>query len=85
MEKGIHNFILSRDSRGRRKAETVWLLGALHPLLIPNHIWMDISMDLIVAIPKERNKIVIMVLVYCLKKQSHLYALPLNFTSSPMA
>jgi hypothetical protein len=67
------------------KGETVKSLGTLQPLLIPPVIWRDISMDFIVGLPKLGNKSVIMVVVDCLSKYAHFYALQHPFTTSIVA
>jgi hypothetical protein len=66
----------------RNKGETVKTPKTLQPLLIPPNIWIDISMDFIVGLPKSRNKSVIMVIVDHLSKHAHLCALQHPFTTS---
>ena len=52
----------------------------LQPLTIIASIWIDISMDFIVGLPKARNKVVIVVVVDQLSKYAHLCALQHQFT-----
>jgi hypothetical protein len=42
-------------------------------------------MDFIIGLPKSGNKLVIMVVVYCLSKYAHFYALQHPFTASTVA
>jgi hypothetical protein len=67
------------------KGETIKILGTLQPLPIPPTIWMDISMDFIVGLPKYGNKSIIMVVVDHLSKYAHLCALQHPFTTSTVA
>jgi hypothetical protein len=67
------------------KGEIVKAPGTLRPLLIPSAIWKDISMDFTVGLPKSRNKLVIMVVVYRLSKSAHFYSLQHIFTTSNVA
>jgi hypothetical protein len=57
----------------------------LQLLPIPPTIWIDISMDLIVGLPKSGNKSIIMVVVDHLSKYAHFYAFQHLFTSSTVA
>jgi len=66
----------------RNKGETIKTPKTLQPLLISPNIWIDISMDFIVGLPKSRNKSVIMVIVDRLSKHAHLCALQHPFTTS---
>jgi hypothetical protein len=59
--------------------------GTLQPLSISSSIWMDISMDFIVGLPKSSNKSVIMVIVDRLSKYSYLFSLQHPFTTSTVA
>ena len=63
MKKDIHHFIFECDICQRNKGELINPPGILQPLPIPTSIWTDISMDLIVGLPKDGNKAVIMVVV----------------------
>lgn len=51
METNIHDFITSHDAFQRNNGE-IKLSRAFEPLLVPTHIWIDISMDFIVGLPK---------------------------------
>jgi len=65
--------------------ERIKFPSTLQSLMIPPSIWRDIFMDFIVGLPKSRNKLVIMVVVYHLSKNVDLYSLEHPFTTSTMA
>jgi hypothetical protein len=77
--------VVECDTCQCNKGETVKPPGTLQPLSLPPTIWMDISMDFIVGLPKSGNKSVIMVVVDRLSKYSHLCSLQHPFTTSTMA
>jgi hypothetical protein len=82
MKREVHTFVDECDVCQRNKGETIKSPGTLQPLLIPPDIWRYISMDFIAGLPKLGNKSVIMVVVDCLSKYAHFYALQHPFTSS---
>jgi hypothetical protein len=57
-------------------------MRTLQPLPLPPIIWMDISMEFIVGLPKSGNKSVIMVVVDHLSKYDHLCSLQHSFKTS---
>ena len=85
MKTQIWDFVATCESCQRNKGDMVKTLGALKPLLIPTHIWNDISMDFIVELPRVGKKYMIMVLVKFLSKYAHFCALPHPFTPSLIA
>ena len=85
MKHGIHTFMVESDTCQHNKGETVKALGTLQLLTIPPIIWMDISRDFIVGLPKSGNKSVIMVVVDRISKYFHLCALQHPFTTSIVA
>jgi hypothetical protein len=85
MKQDIHNFVVECDVCQCNKGETAKSLGTLESLPISPSIWRDISMDLIIGLPKSGNKSVIMVVVDCLSKHDHLCALHHPFTTSTVA
>jgi hypothetical protein len=85
MKHDVHNFVVECDVCQCKKGETVKSPGTLQPLPIPPSIWIDISMDFIVGLPKSGNKSLIMVVVDCLSKYAHFYALQHPFTTSTVA
>jgi hypothetical protein len=68
-----------------QQGETIKSLGTLQPLPIPLVIWRDVFMDFIVGLPKLGNKLVIMVVVDHLSKNSHFCSLQHPFTTSTVA
>jgi hypothetical protein len=85
MKQDIRNFVAKCDVCQCNKGETVKSPGTLQPLPIPPAIWRDISMDLIVGLPKLGNKLVIMVVVDHLSKYAHFCSLQHPFTTSTVA
>ena len=85
MKQDVHNFVAECDVCQCNKGETFKSPGTLQPLSIPHAIWWDISMDLIVGLPKSGNKSVIMMVVDHLSKYAHLCALQHPFTASMVA
>jgi hypothetical protein len=71
MKQDIHTFVAKCEVFQCNKGEIVKALGTLQSLPILPVIWRDISMDFIVALPKSRNKSVIMVVVDRLSKYAH--------------
>jgi hypothetical protein len=82
MKTNIQEFVVPYETCQLNKVEIVKMQGALQPLLIPTHIWIGISMDFIVGLPKVANKSMIMVLVNCLSKYANFCALSHPFTPS---
>jgi hypothetical protein len=82
MKQDIHNFVAECDVCQCNKGEIVKSLGTLQLLPIPPAIWKDISMDIIIGLPKSGNKSVIMVVVDLLSKYAHFYSLQHPFTTS---
>jgi hypothetical protein len=85
MKHYIHTFVVECDTYQHNKDETVKTPGTLQPLPLPPTIWMDISMDFIVGLPKSDNKLVNMVVVDRLSKNAHFRALQHPFTTSTVA
>jgi hypothetical protein len=75
MKPDVHNFVAECDVCQHNKGETIKSAGTLQLLPIPSTIWWDISMDLIISLPKLGNKLVIMVVVDHLSKYAHFCAL----------
>jgi hypothetical protein len=63
MKKDIYTFISECDICQCNKGELTRTPGTLQNLPIQGSIWIDISMDFIVGLPKDGNKLVIMVVV----------------------
>jgi hypothetical protein len=52
MKQTICTFVAKCDNYQHNKGETIKPLGTLQLLPLPPTIWMDISMDFIVGLPK---------------------------------
>lgn len=59
--------------------------GLLHPLPILDHVWEDISMDFITALPNSNGKTTIWVLVNRLTKLTHFIPLPPKYLAAYLA
>lgn len=80
MKKDIHTFVTKCDTFQRNKGEEMKTPWSLQPFPIPTTIWKNISMDFIVGLPKEGNKLVIMVVLNRLSKYAHFFSLEQTFT-----
>jgi hypothetical protein len=85
MKQDIHTFVAECDTYQHNKGETIKPPSTLQPLPLPPTIWMDISMDFIVVLPKSGNKSIIMVVVDHISKNAHLCGLQHPFTTSIVA
>ncbi|CAM8912599.1 unnamed protein product [Rhodiola kirilowii] len=59
--------------------------GLLQPLLIPEQIWSEVSMDFITCLPRSRSKTAIFVVVDRLSKYAHFCAISKGFTAESVA
>jgi hypothetical protein len=85
MKADITKFIRECPICQREKYETLKSPGHLCPLPIPTHLWTDISMDFIEALPRSEGHEVIMVVVDRLSKYIHLAPLPRTYTAPVVA
>jgi len=69
----------------QNKVETIKTPGILQPLSIPFQRWEEVSMDIIIGLPKPKGKSVIMVVVDRLTKYAHFCALSHPFKTSTIA
>jgi hypothetical protein len=63
MSKDVRDFTDAYNSCGRNKSWRIKRRGFLKPLLIPNRIWLEISIDFITDLPKLEectNMVVVM-------------------------
>lgn len=71
MKHHIRNFVRACDVFQRHKTETLQPAGLLQPLLVPEQIWSDISLDFVEGLPTSRGKNVILVVVDRFSKYCH--------------
>jgi hypothetical protein len=76
MKKYILHFVTESEVFQHNKGETIKSPRALQPIPIPTSIWIDISMEFIVGLPKYGNNSLIMVVFDCLFKYAHFCSLP---------
>lgn len=76
LTREVSQFVRNCSTCQAVKYEPVAYPGLLHPLRIPNEVWVDISMEFISGFPKTSGKDVIMVVVDRLISSIH------NSTSS---
>ncbi|KAL3514113.1 hypothetical protein ACH5RR_026830 [Cinchona calisaya] len=81
----VKSFILGCDVCQKNKYETMASHGLLHPLSIPEYIWLDISMDFIDSLPNSAGKTAIFVAVYRLNKAAHFMGLAHPYTAQSIA
>jgi hypothetical protein len=55
MSQGVRDFIDAYDGCGRNKSWRTKRRGFLKPLPIPDHIWLEISMDFITELPESED------------------------------
>ncbi|KAL4302318.1 hypothetical protein GQ457_10G018500 [Hibiscus cannabinus] len=85
MRSDVRQFVASCQVCQRMKSESLAPAGLLQPLLTPNQVFEDISMDFIVGLPKSNGKEAIFVVVDRLTKYGHFFALPRHFDAAYMA
>lgn len=81
MKSDIKTYILECNTGHQNKYETLSPLGLLQPLPIPQKIWTNISMDLIVGLPPCKGKTIILVVVDRLTKYAQFLALAHPYTA----
>lgn len=71
LSKDVCAFVAECDVCRRNKTENISPPGLLKPLLIPDQVWTDISIDFIESLPKSQENDVIFVVVDRLSKYAH--------------
>jgi len=74
-------FVKECDVCQRSKHQTLSAVGLLQPLLIPQLIWQEVSMNFIFRLPKSQGYEVIMVVVDGLSKYAHFVLVKHHFSS----
>ncbi|MCH80609.1 hypothetical protein A2U01_0001379, partial [Trifolium medium] len=85
MQKCVRNFVRACDVCQRQKYSATTPGGLLQPLLIPNAIWEDLSLDFITGIPKSKGYDAVLVVVDRLSKYSHFILLKHPYTAKSIA
>jgi hypothetical protein len=85
LRQDVRSFVRVCEVCQRAKATTLEPAGLLQPLLIPDSVWDDISMDFIEGFPLVRGYSVIFVVVDRLRKYAHFLALSHLFSAKSEA
>jgi len=85
MAKSIKVYVKVCQICQQAKYYTLPPAGLLQPLLIPTHIWQDISMDFITGLPVVHCYSMILVVVDRLSKFAHFIPLPPDFNTPKVA
>lgn len=81
----VKQWVRNFDVCQRQKPDLSAYPGLIQPLLIPEKIWTEVSMDFIEKLPMSHGKSVIMVVVDRLSKYAHFMALSHPFNASQVA
>lgn len=85
MKKDVDAYVRSCDTCQRSKSECRSPAGLLAPLPIPKQVWVDISMDFIMGLPRSKGKDVIMVVVDRSSKCAQFIALSHPYSAKDVA
>jgi hypothetical protein len=85
MKKSIKRFIRECPICQRNKQENTLPAGLLQPLLIPNRIWSDISLDFVEGLPISQGHSVILAEVDRFSKYAHFISLAHPYTAAKVA
>ncbi|GJU67578.1 retrotransposable element Tf2 [Tanacetum coccineum] len=85
LHKTVKRVIREYDVHQRQKDDLSAYLSLLQLLSIPKKVWSEISMDIIIGLPKSQGKTVIFVVVDRLIKYAHFMALSHLYTASSVA
>ncbi|WZZ36193.1 hypothetical protein YC2023_019594 [Brassica napus] len=85
MNKTVHNYVTECDVCQRAKSESLLCKGLLQPLLIPDRLWEDLSMDFVDGLPHSDNHTSILVIVDRLSKAAHLVPISHPYTAMSVA
>lgn len=81
MKSDIKTYVIECQVCQQNKVETISPPGLLQPLLIPQRVWTDISMDFIARLPLCKGKSMIFVVVDRLSKSAHFIAMSHPYTT----
>ena len=85
MATDVKSFIHQCNICQQFKHVTRKLASLLQPILIPNGVWEDLSMDFVTHLPSSHGFTVVFVVVDRFSKGVHLGALPTHFTTFKVA
>ncbi|KAM2504337.1 hypothetical protein PS1_038271 [Malus domestica] len=85
MKNNIKELIAGCDVCQKNKYETLAPAGLLNPLPIPQRIWSDVAMDLIIGLPLCKGKSDIFVIVDRFSKAAHFLPLSHPYTAHSVA
>lgn len=85
MKKDVENYIQQCFVCQQAKHTHIHLAGLLQPLLIPEEVWQDLSMDFIEGLPKSEGYFVILVVVDRLSKFTHFLLVKHPYTAASIA
>lgn len=81
----MKDFIRECETCQRNKVENIHSLGLLDPLLVPQNIWTDLSMDFVEGLQVSKGYSAVIVVVDRLSKYSHFMALKHPFIAAKVA
>ncbi|GMJ00914.1 hypothetical protein HRI_003760600 [Hibiscus trionum] len=85
MRKDVFQFVGNYQVCQRMKVDSLTLAGLFQPLLIPQQVFEDISLDFITRLPKSNGNESIMMVIDRLTKYGHFFPLPRKFDGKAVA
>lgn len=85
MKKDVIDFVNACIVCQQTKIPTHLPYGLLQPLLIPNAVWEDISLDFIVGLPSFQTYTTVLVVVDRFSKAAHFGLLPTHLSAIKVA
>ena len=85
LKKYVRKFVREYQICQQYKPDYSAYPGLLQPLLVPDKVWNDISMDFIERLPKSRGMTVILVVVDRLSKYAHFIPLAHPYSAASVA
>ena len=85
VKKDVKKFVQECMVCQQMKCENRRPAGLLQPLLIPDKMWEELSMDFVTSLPNSHSYITILVVVDRLSKQAYFGALPKTYSAARVA
>ena len=85
MKGDVENYIKQCTTCQKAKHSLQHPMGLLQPLLVPEGIWQDLTMDFIEGLPKSEGYNMILVVVDRLTKYAHFMAIRHPYTAATVA